>query len=372
MCREIGGNFYISRDTLASLVAPEGKALNHFFSDRGILGTDYAYFSTGRGAQGFVLDAIKEKVSKRKLVALIPPFTCETVVEPFFSREYDLYTYPIKKDLTVDPERFEECLASTGADVVLLHRYFGFDTLEGMEALICQYQKRGVIFIEDRTQCLYSGFAVLPVDYIVGSLRKWGPLPDGGFAFCRAGSFTGKPLASDRILEQEKIKAFHLKYQYLKEGKGEKDTFLKQYQRAEGILDAQKGYFTMSPAAEKIQLGLEIEDLKQKRQDNYRMLYEALQNQDNIRILTPSLSEMDVPLYLAIQVNDRNGLQDFLIKRNIYAPIVWPKPERRFLMCQEAQNMYEQSLCLPIDQRYGIKDMCRMLEALEQWIQESG
>lgn len=361
MQKEIGSNF----DLNPNIMLNKGSVLH--IGQYGIKGSDEVILSTGRGAEGFVLDTIERRQPKIRKIALVPPFTCEVVIEPFVKRGYKIAAYPINPTLDIDENRFREILISSGAQVVLVHRYFGFDTLKGFEKIASEFVEQGVIFIEDRTQCLYSDFSGLPVDYTIGSLRKWAALPDGGFAVCREGVFEDKPANYDKELENKKLEASYLKYKYLYESKGEKKEFLKSFKEAEEILDAEEKYFRISQAGIEIQCSLNIEELKRKRRKNYEKLYENIRNHMNYRILTPQLNEKDVPLYLSILSEKRNELQIKMREQNIYAPIVWPKPSFMPQICKEAQEIYDTVLCFPIDQRYDEEDIERIAENLRKW-----
>ncbi|MCI8782154.1 MAG: hypothetical protein HFG83_08400 [Dorea sp.] len=360
MQKEIGSNFDFNPEILID------KERGLHMGEYGITGNDEALFSTGRGAEGFVLDAIQERNPKIRKTALVPPFTCEVVLEPFMARGYEISAYPVEGTLDVDMERFRSTLLASGAQIVLVHRYFGFDTLKGFGEVAEEFQSRGVVFIEDRTQCLYSSFPDLHTDYTLGSMRKWAALPDGGFAVCRDGVFSGKPREHDVELERKKMEASCLKYRYLHENCGEKEEYLRKFKAAEEVLDAEERYFRMSPSGIGVQCSLDIEELKRRRRSNYSRLYESICNQGFERILTPRLGEHDVPLYLAILAKNRNEIQAKLREHNIYAPVVWPKPDFMPPVCSEAQEIFDKVLCLPIDQRYEEDDMARLAKTLER------
>lgn len=361
MQKEIGSNFDLN---LKKIMNDEPKSSIRLEK---LKGSDMVFLSTGRGAEGFVLDAIQARIPEIKKIALVPPFTCDTVLVPFLERKYKIVTYPIKETLDIDIEKFEETLTISRAQVVLIHRYFGFNTLKGFDDIIEKYSQKGVVFIEDITQCLYSDFPVLASNYIIGSLRKWGPLPDGGYAVCREGSFYNKPCDYDEKLEKVKLDAAYLKYLYLHENKGNKQEFLDKFQAAEKILDNEIGFYKISPSAVKVQNGLELDKLKRKRRENYSYLYKRIKDLKFCHIITPKLKEDVVPLYFAIFVNERKELQEKLRDSCIYAPIVWPKPDNMPYICEEAEGLYDHILCLPIDQRYDLDDMGRMVSCLKEW-----
>lgn len=334
----------------------------------GLKGSDSVFLSTGRGAENFILDTISERNPDIRKIALIPSYTCYTVIEPFLKHGYGVVSYPIDDSLNVDLYKFRKSLIASKAQVVLIHRYFGFDTLKGFGEIIDEYSLKGVVFIEDKTQCLYSNFDSFSVDYTFASLRKWAGLPDGGLAVCKAGVFKNKPKVHDSILESFKLEASFAKYEYLNHNIGEKCYFRDLFRKAEQQLNSATSYFKISPASVAIQRNLDIPILKKRRRDNYRYLYEGLCNFDALQILTPKLTETDVPLYCALSLKERNRMQNHLRLEDVYAPIIWPKAEICPEICSEVQNIYDTVLCLPVDQRYDRNDMNRILKCIKEYM----
>lgn len=363
MQNEIGSNFDLNPE-----IVLYGCGSTLSIESFGFNGTDSAFLSTGRSAESLALDTISERNPNIRKVSLIPPFTCSTVIEPFLNHGYKVISYSIDSALNINVDKFREILIASEAQVVLFHRYFGFDTMKGFEEIINEFLPKGVVFIEDKIQCLYSGFHSLPVDYIIGSMRKWAGLPDGGFVVCKTGVFKNKPTDYDKELEQLKLEASFAKYEYLHKNLGKKKHFLNLFRKAEQQLNLEASYYQISPASVTIQQNLEVPVLKKKRRENYNRLYEGLRDFDIIQIQTPELTKSEVPLYFVMSLKKRSELQNHLRLHDIYAPIIWPKLEECPRICNEAQNIYDKVLCLPVDQRYNVNDMDRIINCIEEYI----
>ncbi len=357
--KEIGSNFELCPQTKIDTSAK-------FDINKLIQGSDSVLLSTGRSGISLVLDEIEYRRPDTIKKALIPSFTCDTVIEPFIQKGYEIYTYTVDSSLNVNTAQFRDLIKNTGARLVLVHRYFGFDTLPDFDDIICEFRTGGVIFIEDKTQSLYGDFPLLSADYFIGSLRKWDALPDGGYAVCKEGTFHKKPSEYDGELMEKKIKASKLKYEYLNSGIGEKKVFLDEFAEAEMLLSNQKQNYLISPMSEYIQSSMDVEFMKVARRKNYRYVYDRIK--DILKILTPELSDSDVPLYLALSVDDRAGLQSHLRDNFIYAPVLWPKPSNHPDKNCTAEWIYDTVICLPIDQRYNLDDMKRMTDCIEEYI----
>ncbi len=360
MLSEIGSNFWLNPNqpfNECPLGTPEQ------FNCKG---SDYVWLSTGRSAISFVIKAIEERKPDIKKAAVLPSFTCDTVFEPFLKLGYEVYYYPIEKDLTTASDSVLETVFKHDASIVLFHRYFGFNTLDGQVDRMCDILRGlGKFTIEDCTQCLYSGIPRAKSDFTVGSIRKWTGTPDGGFAVCHSGVFGNKPEKPDYELEAAKVKASYAKYDYLFEQKGDKTEMLALYRKAEDILDRQNEIYSISPMSAKVQASLNIGDLVNKRRNNFNILGSSLKG-----LIQPVFSlegNQAVPLYYPVLVEDRTSLQKHLVQNEIYAPVVWPKDEQQPVQCEAAENAYEQLLCIPIDQRYDAEDMGRIVDVINTY-----
>lgn len=358
MLSEIGSNFWIRPNDGKS-----GKHLDTPFQF-GYLGNDYVWMSTGRSATRLVLQTIEERNPKCRKVALLPPFTCHTVFEPFLDFGYDIHTLPLNWDLSINVDDILSCQEKFNAGVVLVHRYYGFDTLPGFNLIVQSLQRKGVVVIEDCTQCLYSSFTISHADYVVASIRKWCGVPDGGFAICKEGVFSHKPTQTDSGMVETKRIASELKYQFLFEGKGDKPSFKAKYREAEEMLDNQNSYYAIGNLSAVIQAELDIVFLKKKRRDNYMILMDGICDVTGIRVLFDTLPDDVVPLFFPVLVEDRETFQDLLADNNIYAPVVWPKEDNCPPIGDIANTVYKKILCLPIDQRYDVEDMKRIVSVI--------
>lgn len=358
MLSEIGSNFWIAPEDIQGLAKLQPP---YSF---GYEGCDYAWLSTGRSATRFVLKTIEERNPNINMVALLLPFTCHTVLEPFKEFGYEIHTLPISLGLETTANEIIRIQEQTRAGVLIVHRYYGFDTLPNFNHAVEVLRAKGVVIIEDCTQCMYSTFKPSDADYFVGSIRKWCGVPDGGFAICKEGHFTDKPIAEDKTMVEAKREASVLKYRYLFEQEGDKPTFKAKYREGEGLLDEQHGFYIIGDLSAKIQANLNVNTLRHKRQANYQTLLNGLKSVTSFKVLFNDLTEETIPLYFPILVDDRDTLQALLAENDIYAPVVWPKPDYCPPICREAEEIYDKILCIPIDQRYGTEDMNRIVKVI--------
>jgi hypothetical protein len=361
MNKEIGSNYWLSPKEL------EGSSVNITPSKFNCFGTDYVWTSTGRSAISLVLSSIENAVEVPKR-AVLPAFTCDTVVEPFVKNGYEIFTYNVDKGLVVNEEYLSLLIKDIEPSVLLFHNYFGFETFSLSHGLLNILKGMGTILIEDCTQTLFSSFRNTQADFWIASIRKWSGVPDGGFAVRDEGVFTIKPRCNDEALESKKIEASLLKYDYIINGKGNKSDFLEAFAEAENILNNQTEIYSISPSSMKIQGDLNVSKLKVKRRDNYSQLYDGIIKKESIKPAMSQLKENEnvVPLYFPLYCNDRRITQKLLASNDIYAPILWPCPKvfSSKIKDKTVKYIYEHLLCIPIDQRYDSGDMDRILKVL--------
>ncbi len=359
MQKEIGSSFWLNpyEDYRESSLGSPGQF--------GCTGEDYAWLSTGRSAIALVIQEIESRCPSIKKTAVLPSFTCDTVIRPFLDAGYEVFYYPLDENLASTSSQIINTAVEYDASIVLFHRYFGFDTLDCQIDGLCEsLHSMGRFTIEDCTQCLYSSIPRANSDFTVGSIRKWTGTPDGGFAVSRTGRFVEKPKYSDKRLETAKLEASFAKYRYLYENIGGKDSMLELFRLAEDILDNQIELYGISDMSARVQSNLDVVGLKQKRRENYSFLLNSI----CLKVKPAfSLSGHEVPLYFPIFVEDRDPLQKYLIQNDIYAPIVWPRNNIQTVVCNGAEKAYKHLLCLPIDQRYDVDDMNRIVEVINKF-----
>lgn len=358
MLSEIGSNFWLSPDDV------KGEAKNINPNLFGCDGSDYVWLSTGRSAISYVIKTIEERNPNVNKVVCLPAFTCHTVFEPFVKAGYKVCTLPVDKELRTKYKDILNKIQQEKAGILLIHRYFGFDTLPDFDDIFPTIKELGVVVIEDCTQSMYSDFPKSNADYLVGSIRKWCGVPDGGYAVCRQGKFNNKPIKSDIELQDAKRKACEQKYSYLFEAEGSKDGYLRSFRIAEDILSSRDEFYKVSELTIIVQSNLDVDDLKKRRRNNYLQILSGLSDIKDIIPIFNKLSDLEVPLYFPILCEDREHIQKSLVNNSIYAPVVWPKDVTCPEVPNEADYIYEHILCIPIDQRYDFDDMQRIISCL--------
>ena len=266
----------------------------------------------------------------------IPFFICNCVPEFLTSigQLYDRYHVDAQLEM-VHP------IDLRSGEMLLYVNYFGIKD-SYCDILQKQY---GHSLILDLTQAFfYQNKAKCPS---FSSLRKFFGVPDGGFV-------TGVPQGDIDVLPMANGAEHAAHLIYRADGK--------QAEAYQFFLDNSRHFehdhpLQMSRLAYHIMCGVSIKGVQEARQRNYCHLYQAF---NKINRLAPLESKI-APLSYPFLVEDGDAIRKELIASSIFIPKYWPGLEE---LNDDEQNAVDNIIHLPIDQRYGIKEMDIILERL--------
>lgn len=323
---------------------------------------DMTLLSTCRSAISYIL--YNNRKGRR---ALVPAFTCHSVISPFVDAGYEVFGYPLKENLSIDVDGLAALVGNVHPDVILVHGYFGFDTIGNAAEYLEWCRSQGIIVIEDMTQTMFSTFGRPESDYIVGSIRKWLPVPDG--AFLSGFKITG--LSEDIQLSEAKIDAMRSKNQYIIYGKGTKETFMPKFFEAERILDSRFGPYAISGYTLPMLKDIDLQAFAAKRKHNFNYLATRLHSHPEISLIFSRATDDVVPFQLPVFISDgRSDFQKYMASHNVYPTIIWKCPEELEKETNAAMRMiYDRILCFHIDQRYDEDDMDKIADIIDSYFE---
>lgn len=289
--------------------------------------------NTGRNCLEYIL-----RVRGYKKV-YVPYYTCEAVMEPVnkLGIPYEFYHIDIHFEIR---GRF----TLKEGEALLYTNYFGLKQ-RYVEQLA---EKTGSRLIVDNTQAFYAK-PITGIDTFY-TCRKFFGVPDGAYLYCE------KEL--DEELEQDYSyeRVTHLvKRIDLSAEEGFKD-----FRRVDDGLDNQP-IRKMSKLTQRMMQGIDYEAVAQRRRSNFHLLHEALGKENNIDL---RLEEDAVPMVYPYLV-PVEGLREKLIENKIFVARYWPnvldwtnKGDIEYLLAYQMQP-------LPIDQRYGVEEICRIIKIVK-------
>lgn len=320
---------------------------------------------SGRDAIEVVIKLLKKN---NKYRVLLPTYTCDTVINPFLNNNFDIHYFHIDDSYRVKAEEFKKLVEQVEPDVILFHTYYGFDGFCEIRKELQHYKNQGIVIIEDMTQSLFGKMDFKYANFFIGSLRKWLPITDGGFIFSEKG-YNCKDVFENLEVNTEfvdfKNRAMKLKQKYIQEENNNKDEFLQLHRKAEKVLDEKQSIYKMSLSAINQIKNLDIANIRRKRNENYLFLKNNINNISWIEDTMP-LEENLVPIYYPILIkNKRTYVQNNLISKGIFLPILWPIPNQvTELMDSSEMTIYNCMLAIPCDHRYCVEDMKSIIDNL--------
>ncbi len=364
---EIGSIFEVN-----PAVAEEGRKISglHLAQVDKYGKKNQCYTASGREAIELALISLEREKPEIQKRCLMPAYMCDSVFLPFLRRGWELVFYSVERGLDTAGEEIFRLALENDPGLIFIHPYYGTDTCRGFRRQLSMLKRSGVMVMEDVTQSYYLEGVGKDADFVVGSLRKWYAVPDGGFVA------SDLPLAADILLDGEDYAKKRLgplvqKWEYLRaeglteeEKQDRKTVFLTENRNLETGLDHYESVRAMSRLSARILSETDEEEARRQRTENYRYLYEKIMS---MKRLWPILmkEEGEAPLYLPVYAKERDELQRFLEERGVYAPVLWSVGEQnRNELLGDETYIYEHMLALPIDQRYGAAQMERIAQIL--------
>jgi len=288
--------------------------------------------NTGRNCLEYIL-----RVRGYKKV-YVPYYTCEAVMEPInkLGIPYEFYHIDIHFEIR---DRF----TLKEGEALLYTNYFGLKQ-HYVEQLAEKYDSRLIV---DNTQAFYAK----PLDGIdtFYTCRKFFGVPDGAYLYC------DKELEEEIEQDYSYDRVAHLvKRIDLSAEQGFAD-----FRKVDDGLDNQP-IRKMSKLAHRMMQSIDYETASQRRRANYQMLHDALGKENNIELpMEDDAVPMVYPYLVPVE-----GLRENLIENKIFVARYWPnvldwttKDDIEYLLAFKMQP-------LPIDQRYGVKNMKRIIDII--------
>ena len=269
----------------------------------------------------------------------IPYYTCEVMLQPLreLNVRYDFYHV----NESLEPVELPELEAM---DAFLYTNYYGLKQ-SCVERLAKLYHDQLIV---DNAQAFYAS----PLEGIdtFYSARKFFGVPDGAYLY------TTRLLDMEFERDKSYSRVQHL-LQRIDEGTEEAYNLFKEN---EGLLDNQP-IKEMSRLTERILRGIDYEEIKKKRIENFLYLDKEL---GKINKFQSTLPKNSVPMVYPFLTDDGICLRKKLIANKIFIAQYWPNVLGWLSPDAFEGRLTEQLLVLPVDQRYDDIEMTRVVEQI--------
>ncbi len=334
-----------------------------------------SYVANGRAAIGLVVRHLRRTTRDGRDRALLPAYLCHSMIQPFLEHGLRIDFYPVADDLSIRPTEVVERLDDRTLVVLWMH-YFGFGQAESLAPAMEESQPH-VAIIDDRTHMLgtdlHAGQLVSDQSIALYSPRKWGAFPDIGLVTWP--DIPALPESLPRLVDRSydhryafwrlvglllRALFFALPVEALR------CPSLSPLRKADALLDQRICVGRASPVSRFLWRHWRWTEMWRIRRANFRYLLDSWAAPE-IRPLYRELPDSVCPLGFPIRTPNREELRQRLISRSIFPPIHWVRPAQ--VPAQDfprAAALAEEELTIPIDQRYGLGEMDRVLEVLCQ------
>ncbi|KIL09772.1 hypothetical protein SR42_03020 [Clostridium botulinum] len=287
-------------------------------------------FNTTTNAIKYVL------INKKYKKVYIPFYLCECVRNMICELNLEYSYYRIN-------ERLEPIIDFKVEDnqVVLLVNYFGIYN----EQNIRHYNSLFNIIV-DNTQVFFQN-SIDDID-MVYNCRKFFGVADGAYL----NTDVEKEKYDELYRDTSNTRMAYILGRYEKNAQD----YYKDFRNNEEILRGLP-MMKMSRLTKNLMKIIDYKTIKEIREDNYKYLHSALSNINKLDI-EPYENLFMYPLL----VNNGNKIRRELITKKVYLPLLWPNVMEYNNSILWEKNLVENMLLLPMDQRYGIDDMDRVLE----------
>lgn len=312
--------------------------------------SDVYSYSSGRAAFYQILNYLKQENGINRV--MLPDYLCTSVLIPIKALDIEYSFYQIDEYLELEQENFIQLYRKNTA--VLIINYYGLKDLEKQIKTIRNIDKSAII-IEDDVQAYYEFIKPLgDVAFKFTSLRKTFAIPDGGLVKTK---YNMPVVNKPNTFGQYKAAAALLKS--IRESNFNDKIYLEIFEKGESLIDEELEC-GMSSIAEKLYYFINDDHVKVRRLNNAHYLIKELER-IGIKPFIP-LNDNHVPLFIPIVLENRDAVRSAMFQKQIYCPVHWPFEG---LDIQRGKIMAEKELSLIIDQRYGCKEMNKIITILK-------
>ena len=279
--------------------------------------------------------------SRRCRKILLPYFLCESVVHTCQENQIETEFYHLNEKLEVlyPKEQLPE------GEYLYLVNYYG----QLSDSRISEYKKIYGNIIVDHTHAFFQK-PLKGIDTLYSCRKFWG-VSDGAYLS------TDAVLPMDKPVDHSNKRMGHILARYEENAGVYYQEMLQNAARYEGMEISR-----MSRLTENLLGAIDYETGRRKREENYRILSEALPSEFIFTRVTP-----EGPFVYPYYHKEGLKLRRWLAEHKIFVPTYW---KNILEDCTESSLEYQWAadvLPLPCDQRYGKEEMQYMAERIKEW-----
>lgn len=300
---------------------------------------------------------------------ILPALACDSMVAPFITYGHKIKYYKLDSNYSINMQHLRTLIEDKKEKVLFLYMdYFGKKAVDDTVLEKLRSDFPNLIFIEDRTHNLLEirKDKFIP-EYIVGSIRKWINIPDGGLLWSNV-KLNNSLFSEDVLFSETRLKAQCMRREFLDSGNIElKASYRKIFSTVSDIIDQDILPSRMSAYSYEILKQVDVSMIRGRRRNNAQILINELKKR-KVKFIQCEAGKSD--LYVAILVENRNQLQKRLAEVGIFCTIIWPLSVEQRSVSDIAKYTEEHMLAIYCDQRYTTEDMRYVVSRIMEFSDE--
>jgi hypothetical protein len=318
-------------------------------------------FATARVA----VEALAEHLEWHGKRLHLPTYFCPDVTESL-AHIFEIHWYR-DSPLALRPD-FDSIKAAPG-EIVLGVNYFGVRPVDAWSEWIALNPHVQVIedYSHDPNPAMMGRSSA---EYVLTSLRKTLPIPDGGLICSPRGSALPRALVPGNA--SSKLEAMALKSMYLRGLPVDKNLFRTLFIDGENHL-ASGAQIAASAFTASVLASLDGNRLRALRRNNVRRLVDSDVygvRHEYYRPLFCDWSKEMTPFNFVVYARNmqaRDSLRKYLIGKGIYPAMHWVQRGEYASVDRDAVELGDRLLTIPVDFRYDESDISRLIEDLDSF-----
>lgn len=270
----------------------------------------------------------------------VPTFICSSVPDTLIANALDVVYYNVKDIINPTIPKIEE------DEGLIIVNYFGVTNIDGVFTHI--KQSKNVILDNSH------GFFSVPKNFenVVYSARKFFGVPDG--AYLKTNELID---IYDTLTKFKSIDYSRHLIQRIEEGP---ENAYEDYKRTKELIK-QTIPQKISKFSLRILRSIDYNNVIKIRNNNFSFYHSHLKHENLL-----SLSKYNSSLCYPLLLDNGEEIRRELINNKIFIPKYWPNVITNKYSDQYDRYISNKIVCLPIDQRYDIKELSHVIKELEK------
>ena len=304
---------------------------------------------------------------------LLPDYLCGSIVSAIKHCGVKYKFYRVTKNFELDIHDITKKITESSKAIYIIH-YFGIPhSVETVLSLLNLKVKYNIHLIEDITQVMFSsdsekvGFS----DYLVCSLRKCLPIPNGAILALRASEdyHVDLPMLPHKYDESAFYELLKMSaYEFACRNNSGFEAYKQLHAKARLLKNNNYEPSGMADVSHSIINTIDIDSIIAQRRHNYEFLYTLIYEKTSFKVLSQPMHffNNNVPYGMLLYTENQDSVSKYLAVNGIFGEIQWGI-DTSSSVGSDARWLATHNIMLQCDQRYTDNTMRYIAKVLEDY-----